>query len=52
VESLNFSNEIRLNINGIRKAILEAGSGDKNVLLKRGSFTVSSRSVQADVVHL
>ena len=49
---MDFGNEIRVNIHRLRKAILGAGSGCKEMLLKWSSFAVSTGSVQADVVSL
>ena len=52
MESLDFGNEVRVNMLRVRKAILGTGSGREYVLFERRSFAVGTGSVQADVVNL
>jgi len=52
MESLDFGNEVRVNMLRVRKAILGTGSGSEYVLFERRSFAVGTGSVQADVVNL
>ena len=52
MESLDFGNEVRVNILGVRKVIFGTGSGRKYVLFERRSLAVGTGSVHTDVVNL